>query len=102
MTPSDHGNVYKPPAIVMVLCGVGGVLMSNDDPSKVELLIAVRTIFARRTAPSMFNSPAPWSNVLKFASCCAEYIISDLTRLGVSVGFARSEERRVGKEGRSR
>src|ERR1043165_9319865 len=74
----------------MVLCGAGGVLTSNDEPRVVELLIVVRTSFARRTAPSTFSSPAPCSNVLKLLSCCAEYIMSDFTRFGVSVGFTSS------------
>src|SRR5690349_20464497 len=72
----------------MVLCGAGGALTSKDEPSTVELLIVLRTSSARRTAPSTFNSPAPCSNVLKFGSCCAVYIMSDLTRFGVKVGLA--------------
>src|SRR5215211_278682 len=72
----------------MLVCGVGGALMSNDAPSGVELLIVVRTSFARRTAPSTFSSPAPCSNVLELGSCCAVYINSDFTMFGVSVGLA--------------
>src|SRR5688572_31618162 len=78
----------------MLVSGAGGALISNDAPSGVELLIVVRTSFARRTAPSTFSSPAPCSNVLKLGSCCAVYIISDFTRFGVSVGLASNIDRK--------
>ena len=49
----------------MLVCGAGGAAVNNDEPRVVELLMVVRTSFARRTAPSTLSSPAPCSNKLK-------------------------------------
>src|SRR4030095_6951320 len=84
MTPWDQVKVDIP----TVVCGAGAGPSKRDEPSGVELLRLVRTSLLRRTAPSTFNSPAPCSNMLKFGSCWAEYIINVLTRLGEREGLA--------------
>src|SRR6266550_8198314 len=72
----------------MVVCGVGAAAVSNGEPTVVEELRLVRTSLAMRTAPSMFNSPAPCSSILEPASGCAVYIRIILIMFGVSFGFA--------------
>src|SRR5438093_1372115 len=64
--------------------------VSNGEPTTVVDERSFRTNFARRTAPSMFNSPAPCSSMLKPAKGCAVYIKIILMRLGVRLGFASS------------
>src|SRR5262245_36950657 len=72
----------------MLVSGAGARPVNSDAPRGVELLIVVRTSFARRTAPSQFSSAEPCSKLLKLGSCWAVYIISYLTKLGVRVGLA--------------
>src|SRR5258706_11463358 len=74
----------------MVDCGAGALATNSGAPSQVELERSVRTKRARRTAPSILISPMPCSNVLKPANGCAVYIRIALTRFGVSLGFAWS------------
>src|SRR2546423_14447588 len=86
--PCDQAKVSP----ATVVCGSGGTaVVSKGEPSGVEDDRSVRTSFAKRTAPSTFNSPAPCSNMLKPASGCAVYIKIILTMFGVSFGLSWSK-----------
>src|ERR1043166_126748 len=74
----------------MVDCGLGAAEVNNGLPTKVNEFKSVRTSFARRIAPSRFNSPAPCSSILKPASGCAVYIKIILIMFGVRLGLASS------------
>src|ERR1043165_7475744 len=89
MIPCDQGKVK--PSIDED--GLGGVdTISSGAPNKVAFDKSVRTSFAKRTAPSTFNSPAPCSRWLKPASGCAVNISTALTRFGVRREFAWSNK----------
>src|ERR1041384_7180828 len=74
----------------MVVCGAGDALLSKGEPFVLNRLRSLHTSWASLTAPSMFTSPAPCSNVLKPANGCAEYIKSALHMFGVKLGLACS------------
>src|SRR6185436_14827708 len=84
MTPWAHLKVK--PAIVD--CGLGAAAVNSELPTFVNEERSVRTSLAKRTEPSMFSSPAPCSNMLKFANGWAVYMRIVLIMLGVSFGFA--------------
>src|SRR5215203_315995 len=75
----------------MLVCGAGAGPVNSEAPSVVELLIVVRTSFARRVAPSMFSWPAPCSNMFWLGSCWAVYINNVLIKLGVRDGLASNK-----------
>src|SRR5437773_987827 len=74
----------------MVVSGVGAGPDNKGAPTGVDDDKSVRTSLAKRTAPSIFSSPAPCSSILKAASSCDVYIRIILTRFGVSLGLACS------------
>ena len=59
-------------------------------PARMAEARSVRTMLARRTAPSTFNKPAPCCSRFAPASGCAEYCSIALISGGVRPGFACS------------